>query len=149
MASRFSSRPPAWFKIAAIVLILWGLIGCASFYFMYLAYDPAFDPAATDWDRRYRGVAGMPLWLGVVYFAAVAGGTAAAIALLTRSKFAVTLAAISLIAVVVQFGWTFAATGIIAEKGVMTAVAFPAVIFLVALFQFWLANKSKRRGWLR
>ena len=49
---------------------------------------------------------------------------------------------------VVQFGWVFGVTDLIAEKGAWTLI-FPIFIFAVAAFQIWFANLANERGWLR
>ena len=144
MASSFAQKPPVWFTIVAVILLLWGLAGCASLY-AHFAIGPDMDPNATDWDRAYY--AALPMWLNVDYVIAVGAGVFGSIALLLRSKWAVTLYWVSLIAVVIQFGYIFLATDIIAVKGVWTTY-FPALIFVIALFQVWFAGMAKKRGWL-
>lgn len=145
MASRFAQKPPAWFTIVGIVLLLWGLAGCVSLY-AHFVIGPDMDPNATEWDRRYY--AAMPMWLNLVYVVAVLAGLLGSVGLLMRAKWAGTLYLLSLIAVAVQFGYIFAATDVIAVKGVWTAY-FPAFIFAMALFQLWFAGLANRRGWLR
>ncbi|MCP3730214.1 sugar transporter [Sphingomonas sp. MG17] len=143
MASSFPSNPPAWFKVAAIVLILWGLMGCASLY-MHFGIGPG--PDATDYDRKLY--AAMPMWLNLVYIGAVACGLLGAIGLFLRRSWAVLLSALSLILVVIQFGWMFLATDIIAVKGAWVTY-FPAFIFVMQAIQLYVANKASKSGWLR
>lgn len=145
MASSFARKPPAWFTIVAVLLLLWGLAGCASLY-AHFVIGPDMDPNATEWDRAYY--AALPAWLNIDYVIAVGVGVLGSIALLLRSKWAVTLYLISLIAVVIQFSYIFLATDIIAVKGVWTTY-FPAFIFAMALFQIWFASMARTRGWLR
>lgn len=137
MASQFVRKPPTWFTLIAVILLLWGLAGCASLY-VHFAYGPNIDPNATDWDRAYY--AGLPAWLNVDYVVAVGAGVLGSIALLMRSKRAVALYWVSLAAVVIQFGYIFLATDIIAAKGVWTTY-FPAFIFAMACF------RSGSRAW--
>ncbi|MFL9841999.1 hypothetical protein ABS767_13575 [Sphingomonas sp. ST-64] len=128
-----------------MVLILWGLLGCASLY-MHFALGPEFDPNATDYDRQLY--ASLPIWLNIVYVAAVSCGLIGAIELLVRNRGAVLLSALSVVLVTIQFGWMFLATDIIAVKGVWTTY-FPALIIAVQLFQLWFASRAKGRGLLR
>lgn len=144
MASSFAQKPPAWFTIVAVILLLWGLAGCVSLY-LHFAYGPDIDPNATDWDRAY--FAALPMWLNVDYVIAVGAGVLGSIALLMRSKWAVPLYWVSLAAVILQFGYIFLATDIIAVKGAWTTY-FPAFILAMALLQVWFAGRAKRRGWL-
>jgi hypothetical protein len=145
VATWIRQKPAGWFAIVAVLLVLWGLMGCASLY-AHIAYGPDIDPNATDWDRAYY--ASLPGWLNLVYAVAVGAGLGGSIALLLRSKLARPLYLVSLIAVVVQFGYIFVATDLAAHKGPMTAYSFPALIFVIALFQIWFAGYAQRRGWL-
>lgn len=145
MATNFRQKPAVWFTVLAVLLVLWGLAGCASFY-VHVAYGPDIDPNATDWDRAY--FAALPGWLNIVYAAAVGAGLLGSIALLLRSKLAQPLYLVSLIAVVIQFGYIFLATDLAAHKGPATAYPFPALIFVIAIFQLWFAGYARRRGWL-
>lgn len=145
MATWNRQRPTGWFTAVAVLLGLWGLMGCASFY-AHLAWGPDIDPKATDWDRAFY--AALPGWLNIVYAVAVGAGLLGSIALLLRSRLARPLYLVSLIAVIVQFGYIFVATDLIAHKGVLVATGFPIFIFVVAIFQIWFAGYAQRRGWL-
>lgn len=145
MATWIRQKPAGWFTAVAVLLVLWGLAGCASFY-VHVAYGPDIDPKATDWDRAY--FAALPAWLNLVYAVAVGAGLLGSIALLLRSKLAQPLYVVSLIAVVIQFGYIFLATDLAAHKGPATAYPFPALIFLIAVFQIWIEGLARRRGWI-
>jgi hypothetical protein len=139
-------RAPKWFTIIAVLLVLWGIGGCGAFY-SHLRYGADAIAGATEYDRRL--FASLPTWFNIVYGLAVGAGILGALALLFRSRWAVGLFAISLVAAVVQFGWTFLATDLITEKGVRVAVSFPLLIAGIAAFQLWLARHALRKGWLR
>ena len=140
-----TAKRPGWFIILVGVLILWGLAGCAAFY-MHVAYGPAMNPDATDWDRAY--FAALPGWFAWDYAVAVGAGLLGSVALLLRSRFALLLYALSLIAVAVQFGYVFFATDLLAHKGAAMTVPFPAFIIALALLQVWLARYAANRGWI-
>jgi hypothetical protein len=91
----------------------------------------------------------MPAWLWLDYAVAVLAGTGGAIALLLRRRVAVPLFLLSLIAVVVQFGYVFIATDIIAIKGVVVAMAFPILIFVIAILQWRYATAQVAKGFIR
>ena len=145
MATYMRQKPAGWFVIVAVLLVLWALMGCASFY-MHMAYGADMDPNATDWDRAY--FAALPMWLNGVFAVAVGTGLLGTIALLMRSKFARPLFIVSLIAVIVQFGYIFLGTDMIAHNGAMATVPFPALIAVVGVFQIWLATHAERHGWI-
>lgn len=143
MVTAFSPRVPAWFKVTAVVLVLWGLMGCVSLY-MHLSTGPG--PGASAYDRQLY--ASMPLWLDMVYAGAVGCGLAGAIALALRRGIAVPLSALSLVLVAIQFGWMFLATDIVAVKGAWVTY-FPAMIAAIQAVQLLIATKGRTRGWLR
>ncbi|HEU0044368.1 hypothetical protein [Sphingomonas sp.] len=138
------ATPPVWFWVVAALLLLWGLAGIASFW-MHLTYNPD-DPANAAYDRQlYRS---LPGWLNWVYAVAVGGGLLGAAALLMRHRAAVPLTIASLIAIVIQFGWTLGMTDLIAAKGFATAAGFPIFIFAMGLLGAWTARTARARGWI-
>lgn len=144
MSSAFGAKPPVWFWVVSVILLLWGLAGCFSLY-LHIAVGPKMDPNPTQWDLDYY--AALPGWFNAVYALAVGGGVLGAAALLARSKFATLLTIASLAGIVVQFGWVFLATDLIAHKGIWV-VYFPAFILAMGLFQLWFANMAAKRGWI-
>ena len=138
------AKPPAWYWMVAVLLLLWSLAALASFA-MHLRFDPD-DPANPAYDRAlYKS---LPGWLNGVYAVAVGTVFAGAVALLLRLRIAVSLFAVSLIAVVIQFGWTLGATDLIAVKGLGIAAGPPIVIFLFGAVAWWFAVAARRRGWI-
>lgn len=133
---------PGAIRIIGIILLLWGLMGIAAFALQY-GLDPVelanTDPAAA------RAFAIMPGWLWIVYAIAVGAGVAGSASLVARRAVAVPLYLVSLIAVVVQFGYTLGATSLVAEKGFLAAAGFPAVIILIALFQVFYSRMLAAR----
>lgn len=137
---------PRFFFVIAVILLLWNLMGVVAFvgeYTMDLDALAKTDPVGA------RIFAAMPGWLWVVFALAVGSGTLGALALLLRRSAAVPLFVISLAAVIVQFGYTFLATDLIAAKGVLIATAFPALIFVIAICQLLYARSLKAKGVLK
>ncbi|MET0370995.1 MAG: sugar transporter [Sphingobium sp.] len=132
--------------IVGIILLIWGLVGIAAFigqFNMDLGELARTDPAGA------RAFAAMPPWLWVIFAIAVTTGTLGAIALLLRKAIASFLFLVSLVSVIIQFGYTFFATDLIAAKGVVTATAFPALVFAIALFEVLYARNLVAKGVLR
>ncbi|MHA6766744.1 sugar transporter [Sphingobium ummariense] len=137
---------PRFFFVIAVILLLWNLMGVVAFvgeYTMDIDALAKTDPVGA------RIFAAMPGWLWVVFALAVGSGTLGALALLLRRSAAVPLFVISLAAVIVQFGYTFLATDLIAAKGVLIATAFPALIFVIAIWQLLYARSLKAKGVLK
>jgi hypothetical protein len=140
-----SARAPTWFRVIAVVLVLWGLMGCfAAFQQIRHGADAIGDP--TPYDRAL--FASLPAWYNPLYAVATVSGLLGAIALLVRSRAALPLYTVSLVAVIIQFGWTFAATDLLAVKGAAETVPFPLVIALVALGAVLLSRHAVRRRWI-
>lgn len=139
-----STRPPAWFRVTAVVLLLWALAGSYACVQQFRLGAEAMGPAS-DYDRALYG--SLPIWYNAIYALAVGCGLLGAVALLARSVLAVPLTTLSLIGVVIQFGWLFATSDIVAVKGAWTAI-FPLVIVAVAALSVWLSRRARARGWI-
>ncbi|MES2753078.1 MAG: hypothetical protein V4659_00265 [Pseudomonadota bacterium] len=146
MAGGFERRPPLGFWAVVVLLTVWNAIGC---WFCYMQFKLGADamPGATDYDRAL--LAAMPGWYNWVYALAVGAGAIGGLVLLARSRVAKPLFVVSLAALVLQFGYLFATTDIIAHKGAATVVPFPILIALIAAFAIWFANRAILRGWAR
>ena len=70
------------------------------------------------------------------------------LALLLRRRVAVPLFLLSLLAVIVQFGYTFLHTDLLAVKGAGAAI-FPTVIVLIGIGQWLYARSQAAKGLLR
>ncbi|KQN09700.1 sugar transporter [Sphingobium sp. Leaf26] len=134
---------PRSFILIAIAFLLWNLMGIASFVMQYLM--DLNELAKTD-PGGAKIFAAMPAWLWLDYGVAVLAGFGGALFLLLRRRAAVPLFLLSLIAVVVQFGYVFAATPVIAIKGVVVATAFPILIFVIAIVQWRYAKAQQVKG---
>jgi hypothetical protein len=139
------TKPPSWFYVAAIILILWECIGCYAYISQVsmTAADMAQLPVAQQeiWKM-------MPSWVTSAYAIAVWIGLAGGVLLLLGFKAARTAYGVSLVAVIAQFGWTFAATPILTTVG-PTAAIFPLFIIAVGVFAIWFTGKASAKGWLR
>ena len=143
MAAR--TKPPAWFWIAAIAVALWGAMGIYAFY-ADVTMSAADVAKMSAYDQAFR--AHQPRWSVWLYGVAVWSGLIGAILLLLRSRHAHPVFVVSLVAVVVLFGWVFVATDMIAVKGPVQAMAFPIFVAAVAVAQIRFADRSQRRGWI-
>ncbi|MEO6969113.1 MAG: hypothetical protein ABI132_11765 [Rhodanobacteraceae bacterium] len=138
-------KPPVWYWIVAWLALLWMLIGVAA-WFMDLTMDEASAAQLSDAQRQLYAL--RPQWLFIVYAIAIFSGLLGAIALLLRKTWATPLLALSLIAVIVQFGYTFFGLGAIKLLGAATALPFPIVIFVTGVFLLWFSMSAKQRGWI-
>lgn len=137
-------RGPWWFRIVAIVLLLWAAMGVYACIQQFRLGAEAMGPAS-DYDRAL--FARLPIWYMADYAVATGCMLLGALALLAGSALAVPLLTISLVAVMIQFGWLFATTDIIAAKGIYV-VYFPLLILLVGAVALQVAHLARRRGWI-
>jgi hypothetical protein len=140
------TKPPTWYYAVAGVLTLWALIGCYA-YMAQVTMGPA-DIARMPQAQRDM-FASLPTWLTAIYAVAVWSALAGAICLLLRLKFAPTAYIVSLVAIIVQFGWTLTALPIIKTMGFAEAAGFPIFIAIVGAVSVWFSRMAMARGWLR
>ena len=136
---------PRYFIVIAIVLLLWNLMGLAAFAMQYTA--DLTELAKSD-PVTAQAFAAMPAWVWIAYAIAVGAGTLGAILLLMKKAAAASLFLLSLIAVVVQFGYTFLGTDLLAVKG-PSVIAFPAFIMVMAVVQLLYARHLVGKAVLR
>jgi hypothetical protein len=139
------SAVPGWFWLVAVAALLWEVAGCYA-YLTQIGMDAA-DLAALPAAQAdlWRS---MPVWVKAAYAIAVWVGLSGAVGLLMRQRWARECFALSLAAVLVQFGWTFLATPALKTLGT-GALALPAAIILAGLLLLWFSGMAVRRGWLR
>jgi hypothetical protein len=139
------SQRPTWFAALAVVLLLWALAGVASF----AAHVMVGEKMAADqgtWDLAYHR--SPPAWFVWDYGLATGAAAAGAVALLMRSRRAVMLYVVSLVAVVIQFGYVFLGTDLLTHKGAGATVPFPLFIAVMACVQIVLVRQAVKRGWV-
>lgn len=137
-------KRPAWFVVVALLLLAWEAMGVYACMQQFRLGADAMGPAS-DYDRDL--FARLPIWYNAIYAVAVGTGFLGGLALVFGSVLSIPLFAISLIAVVIQFGWLFAATDIVAVKGVWVTY-FPLVILGIGVFSVWFARHARARRWI-
>jgi hypothetical protein len=142
--ARHRMRAPGWYWAAAVAALIWTLIGC----YAYLTQVGMDDTQLAALPQAQQDVwRAMPPWATAAYAIAVWSAFAGAVGLLLRWVVAVPLFALSLIGIVVQFGWVFGATDILTTVG-PSSTLFPLFIAIVAAVMLWLARTAARRGWI-
>lgn len=127
------------FRWIAGLLLVWSLMGVAAFIMQISTPPEAMGDPVTA-----RAFGAMPGWVWGAYAVAVASGLLGSILLLRRHRLAWVLFALSLVAVVIQFGWTILGFRLLDYKG-PEAMIFPAVIALIALFGTLFAHRHTGR----
>ena len=140
----FETKPPSWYYVVATLLTLWDAIGC---YFCIMQFKLGADAMgnATDYDRALYAT--LPVWYNWCYAIATFGSVIGGIALLMRKKIATPILLVALIAIVMQFGYLFATTDVVAHKGFAMTVPFPLFIVAVGAAGWCFARFAQHRGW--
>lgn len=141
----FERTPPLYYRIVAVLLTLWGAIGCYA-CFRQIRFGADAMGVATDYDRAF--FAALPIWYNGCYAIAVFAALFGGLALLARSRAARPLFLVALIAAVVQFGFVFVATDLIAHKGFFVTVPFPVLVVVACGFGWWFAGYAQRWRWI-
>lgn len=127
--TELDNRPGGLYWTVAVVALVWNLIGVAT-YLGSVMGETATAPA-------------MPAWVTGAYAIAVFGGTFGAVGLLLRKAWAVPLFALSLVAVIAQWGYI-----LIAMEMEPAGLVLPVLILLIAAYLLWAAISAKNKGWL-
>ena len=139
------ARAPWWYWAVAVLALLWMLLGVFA-WTMDLRMTPEQLAALSPGQQQLY--AARPQWVFLVYAVAVFSGLAGAIGLLLRKRWATTWFLVSLVAVVIQFGYTLFVMDAIGLLGPGMALPFPLVIIAFAVFLLWFARYARRHGWI-
>ena len=143
--SETASKPiPTWYWFAAGAALIWNLIGALT-YIASVMMSPEAVAQLSKAERQLREAT--PAFVTGAYAVAVFAGTFGAAFLLLRRSWAVPAYSVSLVALLVQFGYMFLAMNIIAATGAVSAV-FPAFIIIIGLLLLRFAYSARRNGWL-
>src|SRR6187455_1596623 len=117
-----ANKPPTWYWVVAGLAVLWMLFGVMA-WVMDLMTDETGLAQMSEAQRQLY--VARPQWIFIVYAVAIFSGLAGAIGLLMRKSWATALLALSLAAVVIQFGYTFLVMRAAEVLGPGAALPFP------------------------
>lgn len=138
MEANSDGRVPASFWVIAVLGLLWNCFG--AYLYMLARVDPETALAGADPAMR-EYVANQPVWANLGYGLGIWGSFLGSLAMVLRSRHAVTLFLVSLIgAAISHLGQAMA--GVI-------PVGLAAVIMAVIAFLWWYCRRSQAQGLLR
>jgi hypothetical protein len=140
-----SAKPPAWFWIVSGIGLLWMLFGVAAWVADFAMDESALAQMSEAQQQLYRA---RPQWVFGVYAVAIFSGLAGVIGLLLRKAWSTLALAVSLAAVVVQFGYTFLVMDAVRLLGAGAALPFPILIFAIGLGLLWFSMYARKSGWV-
>jgi hypothetical protein len=141
-----AAKPPGWFWAVAVLALLWNLFGLAMFY-MQVNMTPEQLAQLPEAQRELTQA--FPSWVWAVDGVAVVAGTLGSLLLLMRRRLALPLFWISLVAVVVLFGYCLFPGRMLEVLGPAQSLPMPILVTVVALLLVWFARRSIARGWIR
>jgi hypothetical protein len=137
-----SGNAPGWFRIVALIALVWNLFGFA----MYLSSVGLFgDPAAGLSDAERAAHESIPALVTAAFAIGTLAGVVGSIGLFLRRRWALPALAVSLAALAVLEGWVVFLSGALEAFG---GAALPVTVVLVAALLAWLAYHARGRGWL-
>lgn len=134
---------PRWYWIAAVLALLWNLLGCL-FFAMELFAQEAMMESMTESQREWAR--SIPAWIYFVYAVAVATGVAGCLGLLMRRRWSLSLCGVCLAAVMIQMVYTMLIAGGLNAMG-PSGLIMPVVVIVIAAATVWLAWTARSRGW--
>lgn len=135
---------PLWFKVVAVIALLWNLLGCLAF-----AADASMsaDAVASLPEAQRALYDARPAWALVATGVAVIGGALGCIGLLLRRRWAFVLLVVSLIGIVVQDVGLFVLVDGASLAGPV-AVVLQGVVLAVGVGLVLLSRRAIARGWI-
>lgn len=143
MNNVIGARAPGWFRIVAVLALLWNLFGV----YVYLEHVGAVPPMKAMTPEDVALAATVPAWVTGAFAIAVFSGLIGSIGLVLSKSWARSLLILSLLGVLVQMGWILFVSNARAVHG-NEAFIMPAIVTAIALLMVWLADKGVKRGWL-
>jgi len=139
-----SAKPPIWFWLLSILMLLWNLSGVASFVYHVFFSEEAFA-AMPEAEREI--MINYPLFAKVAFAIAVFGGLMGCIGLLAKRKWAKPFFLASLIGIAIQITHDLFMTPMMEVYG-NDALLMPVLILGFGLFLIWFSNYSIKKEWI-
>ena len=137
-------NPTRSFWIIAIVSLLWNIIGVMNYVYS-ITISPEALAAMPEAERALY--ADIPIFVNICYAIAVFAGVIASCLLLMRKLLAVSFFLISLVAIVLQFGFGLFLTPMLAVQGV-AALILPIIVIAAALYFLWYSRQCAAKAYL-
>lgn len=141
MATASPLSPPTWFRVVALLAVMWNLFGVA----MYLSSVGVFgDPTAGLSEGERAAAFSIPSWITGAFAIGTFAGLIGSLGLVLRKGWAQPVLIASLIALLVLEGWIVFFSGALEAFG----LAVPIMVSAGAIALAWVATHASGRGWL-
>jgi hypothetical protein len=138
------TTPPKWYKIIAIIALIWNLFGCFATMSDLMIKPEDVAKLSPGMQTLYTS---RTTWSVIASLTAVIGGTIGSLGLLLRKKWALTFLIASLVGLLAQDYGLFVVAG---GAGIVGAVGIvlQALVFLIAIGLIMLCRSAVRKGWM-
>ena len=141
MATTTGQAAPGWFRIVALLALLWNAMG----FYMYLHSVGVFGDPTADLEAAQRVAAeSIPPVIMGAFATGTLAGLIGSLGLLLRKRWAFPVLLVSLLALATLEGWIVFLSGHLAQFG----LTFPILVTGGALILAWLGSHARSRGWL-
>ena len=138
------TQAPKWFRVAAIIALLWNILGCLAFV-ADLQLKP--EDIAKLPEAQQALYASRPAWSIAATAIAVFGGTLGCIGLILKRKWAFVLLLLSLHGILGQDNAMFVLANA-AEAAGSFAIVLQSVVLIVGVWLVLLSRKAMASGWI-
>ena len=138
------TQAPKWFRVAAIVALLWNILGCLAFV-ADLQLKP--EDIAKLPEAQQALYASRPAWSIAATAIAVFGGTLGCIGLILKRRWAFVLLLLSLLGILGQDIAMFVLANA-AEAAGSFAIVLQSVVLIVGVWLVLLSRKAMASGWI-
>ena len=141
----FASPLPKWFTIAAVLALIWNLMGVMAFV---LQMQMTAEMIAKLPEAEQALYANIPLWATIAFAFAVFGGVFGSLALLMKKAAVQLFFMVSLVGVIMQMFHSFVISNSFEVFGPGGAI-MPAMIVVIAIVLVRFTAKAKNNAWIR
>lgn len=134
---------PSWFKVAAIVALVWNLLGVMAFVgHMMMTPEMVAELPQAEQDLY----ASVPLWATIAFTVAVFAGALGSVALIMKKPICYSLFIASLVGVLVQMFHSFFISNSYEVYGPGGTI-MPIIVIVIALLLVGFSAKGKQNNW--
>jgi len=134
---------PSWFKVVAIIALIWNLLGVLAFVGQMMITPEMLAELPVAEQELYTST---PQWATAAFALAVFFGTLGSLLLLMKKAMSTPILIFSLVGVAVQLLHAFFLSKSLEVLG-PTSLIMPVLVILIAVYLVWLSNKAKLNGW--
>lgn len=141
-----TNKPPVSYWIIAVIALIWNIMGVMSYLGQVYMTD---DMMASMTPEQQELLANTPAWSTGLFAVAVFAGLLGSFLLLMRKKLATPVFLISLIAVLINMGYSFFATNQTEVFGTIDGIVMPIIVIIIAVFLYMYSKKSGEKSWMK